>query len=247
MDKPMFTPGAPLPVVEVGPRDGLVKAWSFSSLKEFEKCPLRTKFGKVDRIEVEQHPAAERGQNIHDKAEKWITGDLADFPKELKHFEKGFSSLREGYGEGAVIVEEPWAFTLDWDITDWSHDECWLRMKLDAFVQETDTSAVVIDFKTGKRDGNEISHTSQAQIYAIGAFMRNPGLQYVKAEFWYLDFASKNRLVKEYTRDKAMMFLPKWNERGIKMTSCTEFHPTPSKFNCKWCSFKDNCEWAVDV
>ena len=42
--------------------------------------------------------------------------------------------------------------------------------KLDAYVKEDDTSARVIDYKTGKRFGNEIGHSQQCLLYAIAAF-----------------------------------------------------------------------------
>lgn len=239
----LFNPDNKIPVVEIDPRGGLVKAWSYSALTEFEKCPLRTKYGKVDRIQTPQHPAAARGTEIHDQAESWVKGDLDEMPKELKKFADEFDGLRAGYQNQNVIVEDPWAFTIDWDQVDWTHPDAWVRMKLDAYVMEDATSGIVIDFKTGRKEGNELAHSSQAQIYAIGAFMREPGLELVRCEFWYLDKSGK--LVKEYTRERALMFLKRWVERGKDMTSCTEFLPRPSKFNCKWCSFIDHCDWAV--
>lgn len=240
--KPLFNPDL-IEVKEIDPRGGPIKAWSYSSLKEFEQCSLRTKFGKIDKIPTPSHPAAERGTQIHDSAECWIRGELDALPDALSRFEDGFDYLRAGFDAGTVMVEDPWAFTLEWDLVEWNHPDCWVRMKLDAYVSEDPSSAVVIDFKTGRKDGNELAHSTQAQIYAIGAFMRDPDLDFVKTEFWYLDKGGK--LEKEYTRERAMMFVPKWIERGVAMTSCTDFHPTPSKFNCKWCSYIDQCEWGV--
>ena len=154
MTKPLFDVEN-LPVIEgPDPRGGPIKAWSYSSITEFEKCALRVKFGKIDRIETEKHPAAERGTQIHEAAEHWIKGSYGDeLPTTLKKFEDDFDYLRAEYNAGRAIVEDPWAFTINWDITDWNSDDCWLRMALDAYVQEDATSAVVIDFKTGRKDG----------------------------------------------------------------------------------------------
>jgi hypothetical protein len=61
--------------------------------------------------------------------------------------------------------------------------DVWGRIKLDAFVHETETSARVIDYKTGKAFGNEIAHSQQALVYAIGSFFRYPDLQIAKPRY----------------------------------------------------------------
>ena len=61
-----------------------------------------------------------------------------------------------------------------WEPTGWISPDTWARVKLDALVSETDTSARVIDYKTGKQFGNEIAHSQQALIYAIGTFFMYP-------------------------------------------------------------------------
>jgi len=94
----------------------------------------------------------------------------------------------------------------------------WARIKLDALVHQDEQSARVIDYKTGKKWGNEISHSQQALLYAIGTFLRYPDLEFV-------------------------------NSRAVKMTTETEFNPTPSKSSCRWCSYRQGddpqCQWGV--
>ena len=124
--------------------------------------------------------------------------------------------------------------------------DVWGRIKLDAFVHETETSARVIDYKTGKAFGNEIAHSQQALVYAIGSFFRYPDLQIAKTEIWYLDHGTM--LEQVYTRDEAMVFMPKLHDRAIAMTTATKFPPNPSSYNCKWCSYGKGeypvCEWS---
>jgi len=85
-------------------------------------------------------------------------------------------------------------------------------------------------------------------LYAIGTFFRYPHLEFVQTEFWYLDHGETT--TKHYTRDQAMLFAPAYHRRAIKMTTETEFNPTPSKDNCRWCSFRKGddpeCTWGVD-
>ena len=88
--------------------------------------------------------------------------------------------------------------------------------------------------------GNEISHSQQALTYAIGSFFRYPELQFVQTELWYLDHGETT--LQAYTRDEAMVFVPKLQERAIAMTTATSFPPNPSNYNCKWCSYKNGEE-----
>jgi hypothetical protein len=52
-----------------------------------------------------------------------------------------------------------------------------------------------------------------------------------------------------YTRDQALLFLPKLHERAMIMTTAEKFPPNPSKTNCKWCSYKNGeepaCQWGI--
>lgn len=230
--------------VELGP----VKAWSYSALKVFEECPYRTYISRVKRIKEEAGPAATRGSEIHQQAEDYVRGTIADIPNTLKKFESSFKTLKDLFADAKVELEGEWAYTIDWEPTQWMAPDCWARIKLDAMVHEDKTSARVIDYKTGKRWGNEIAHGQQALIYAIGAFLRYPDLEFVQTELWYLDKDDTSR--KDYTRDQAMAFFPKLHDRAVRMTTETDFTPTPSKSSCRWCSFRkgDNpeCVWGVD-
>ena len=149
--------------------------------------------------------------------------------------------------DGKVEVEGEWGFTLDWETTGWMEHNTWARVKLDAIVHETDTSARVIDYKTGKKFGNEIAHGQQALTYAIGTFFRYPDLEHVQTELWYLDQGETT--FQSYTRDEAMTFMPGINDRALTMTKATNFPPNPSNSTCRWCSYKKGehpmCEWGI--
>jgi RecB family exonuclease len=156
--------------LELGP----VPTWSYSALKVFEECAHRTYLSKVEKAEEPQSPAAERGNLIHKLAEDYVQGITDNFPLELKHHKNDFQELRSLYADGIVEIEQDWAVDQHWQPTGWSDDDCWGRIKLDAFVLESETSARVIDHKTGKKYA--IAHSSQGQQYAIAAFMRHPSL-----------------------------------------------------------------------
>mgnify|MGYP003135391070 FL=1 len=200
----------------------------------------------MKKIQEDYGPAAARGTVIHDEAERYVKGQLGELPDSLRKFEKQFKVLRELYEEAKVETEGEWGFTRAWETTGWLSPDTWGRIKLDAFVHESETSARVIDYKTGKAFGNEIAHSQQALIYAIGSFFRFPELEIAKTEIWYLDHGTT--LEQVYTRDEAMVFMPKLHDRAITMTPAIKFPPNPSSYNCKWCSYGKGehpiCEWS---
>jgi hypothetical protein len=226
---------------------GDVRAWSYSALKVYEDCAYRTYISRVKGIKEPSSPAADRGTQIHNYAEDYVNGTLGELPTELKKFTDDFEELRQLYNDAKVELEGEWGFDLNWAPVGWMQKETWARIKLDALVHEDETSARVIDYKTGKKWGNEIPHSQQGLLYAIGTFFRYPTLQFVQTEFWYLDHGETTK--KPYTRDQAMLFAPAFHRRAIKMTTETTFAPTPSKSACRWCPHhkgdEPECRWGI--
>ena len=237
----------PLPDFEKPAKLGDVRAWSYSALKVYEECPYRTYISRVKGVKEASGPAADRGTQIHQYAEDYVNGTMGEMHDTLFKFKDQFEELRELYINAKVELEGDWGFDIDWAVVGWMEKATWARIKLDALVQEDDTSARVIDYKTGKKWGNEITHGQQGLLYAIGTFFRYPHLQFVQTEFWYLDKGETT--IKQYTRDQAMLFAPAFHRRAVKMTTEKEFNPTPSKDNCRWCSFRKGddpeCNWGV--
>lgn len=214
---------------------GPVKAWSMSRLFEFESCKHAVYLGKVEKMPSPSGPAADRGTKIHEHIERYIRGEHTEVIKEMAHFLKLIDHLREGFADARVEVEGDWAFTRDWQVTEWAAPNSWARFKLDALDHESETSAFVYDWKTGKKFGNEMKHNQQGMGYAIAAFRRFPALEYVGVKMAYLD--QKDELVSSYTRQQAALLEPGLTLRGDKMTTCTDFTPSPSFHACRWCPF----------
>ena len=111
----------------------------------------------------------------------------------------------------------------------------WLRMKLDALVMHDETTATVIDFKTGRKFGNEVKHGEQLQLYQLATFIRYPKLQTVYAELWYLD--QDEVTSQKFSRTMGMRFKEKFGKRGNALSTCSDFPANPNKFTCKWCMY----------
>lgn len=225
-------------------QQGLIKAWSFSKLKKFQTCQHQVYLEGVAKIKPESGEAANRGTRIHDEAEKFVRGEFEELPASLKRFESDFMKLREAFERGEVTLEEDWGFTTEWESTGFFDKNVWCRMKLDAFHRESPTSAVVIDYKSGKKFGNELTHQRQTLNYAIGTFHKHPELSYISTQLWYIDTGEK--LIQNYNRAEALLLQPGVEREAHKLTDCVEFFPNPSKFACKWCYYKESgdCEYA---
>lgn len=114
----------------------------------------------------------------------------------------------------------------------------WLRLKLDAMVMHDERTATVIDFKTGRKFGNEVKHAEQLQLYQLVTFLRYPKLETVFAELWYLDQKEGENLTSQkFTRGQGLRFKPRFHQRGMALTTCDEWPANPSRFTCQWCQY----------
>lgn len=223
--------------------DGVhIKAWSYRRLKQFEQCPKRAKLMFVDQVpepKRELKPgqtefANDRGTRVHKAAEDHVRNGIELIP-ELSSFTAEFDRLRQLYGQGRVSLEGDWAFNDAWQPCDWFAPETWTRVKLDAMVMLTDEHAVVVDYKTGRKAGNEVDHADQMQLYQLATLLRNPAITKVTVELWYLDQDELTRTV--YTRDQGLKHLRRWNERGMKITQAETFPPRANQYTCRFCPY----------
>ena len=215
-------------------------SWSFSKLKDFGKCKLMYKIKHIDRVPEPARPlppgklehANDRGSRIHDSAEQYVR-DKAVFIPELTKFKLEFEHLKHLFGQGKVVMEQEWGHDKDWNIAPWK--TAWLRLKLDIMVHVSEVEAVVIDIKTGKKFGNEITHAQQLQLYALVAFLRFPKLEIVHSENWYTDIDDITQ--NTFTRDQSLRFKRSFNTQGQAITNCLDWPANPNRFSCQWCPY----------
>jgi RecB family exonuclease len=223
-----------------------IKAWSHSRLGVFEQCPLRAKLAYIDRIPEPPRPlppgksehANDRGTRVHDAGELFVKSKQnMELIPELRAFKPEFQALRELYRQGKVSTEGEWGYDRDWNPIAWADPKVWLRMKLDAMVKISKTHAVVIDYKTGKKFGNEVKHGEQGQLYQLGTFLRYPELQVIDVEFWYTDQDEITHM--QYRREQGLRFFRNFDTRGKAVTTATDFPAKPNIMACRWCPYND--------
>lgn len=228
---------------------GPVDKWSFSGLKDFERCPQAVKLNKVDRVKQKQGEAAERGSLIHDMCEHYVRGQIPmlvpDKKTKFEAFAQQFSELKVMFKEqtaGAypfLEMEENWGIRLDWSGCSWEDDELWGRGKLDGFVRESETSCRIIDYKTGRKFGNEMKHADQGLSYALYAYHRfNKEIEHFTVEFWYLDQGETT--VRSYSARQLEILQPRYHKRAIAMTTEKQFRPKSNADTCRFCAYGAN-------
>lgn len=229
-----------------------ITAWSFYRLLDYETCPHRLYLKAVQRAPQpefdDKHPIV-RGRKIHEMLEKYIVGEADVLPKLSEKHQELVDWLHAEYKKGNVIVEEQWGATDAWMPTDYFGEDVWLRVLLDAAWIVND-QAIVVDWKTGKKMGNEVKYTQQGQLYAAAVFMRYPEVQIIDTKF---EFVDENRTMeKTYRRgDKIFRIIKKFTERANRLTQAVDFRPKPNIRNCKYCPFgtangTGACAYAVE-
>jgi hypothetical protein len=156
--------------------------FTFSSLETFINCPRRYHEQYVLKsVKDEQGPQAAYGDMVHGHFENYInaSGDYA-LPKDLEPHKAKLDNLlsRDGifWAEDKVALNkklEPCRYD--------DPDRLW-RGKIDfRLVHRTDHSALLTDYKTGKK------HEKWAQlgIYALHTFAAFPSVNLINAQFYW--------------------------------------------------------------
>ena len=220
-----------------------INSASFSKLGDFEKCKFLAYLKHDARIPEPERPlppgktehANDRGTRYHLNCEEYVMGkDVELLPDIDAAFGPQLDLMRVLHAEGMVSLEGEWGYNLDWSVhPDWRTAR--IRVKLDAIVFHSEDHATVIDYKTGRKFGNEIKHGEQLRFYQLAAFQRYPKLQKVTSELWYLD---QNEVTSQtLTRMQGLRFREGFDKRINALTSAVEFPPNPNKFSCKWCQY----------
>lgn len=212
-----------------------MKSWSFSRYEVYTKCPYRAKLQFVDRVPLPPRPNADRGTMLHENAQAWVQGKQKDLDPALNTYRDELAALQPLFAQGKVQIEEPWGWSRDFGkFVGW--EQAWVRMKLDFRVELNDSHSLVIDLKSGRKSGNEIKHTEQGELYAVGEYLKSDGaVKQVDVEFWYID--QNETMPTSYSEDRIMSAIPRWLERGNKVTS-GHYPPKPNIYVCKFCPFR---------
>lgn len=223
--------------------------WSYSKLSMYESCPMRFRLRYIDRLpEPPQPPDSplERGSRIHTRLERFIkgTGPMDDEAKKIDAFVPMLTHLQALYAAGMATVEDNWYFDADWTPCD--RDNVWLWVKLDYNVTDPDHDRTIVgDFKSGRSTYKTIEHVQQLQLYAACAALRQASATRIVVELPYLDEGWIRPA--EYTREQALWFVGRFNQRAGRIYADRLFRPNPNRTTCRYCPFNSQGTGACPV
>lgn len=223
-----------------------ISSWSFSRAQVFNECKYRAKLQWLDKVpDLQPKTAADRGTAIHQEAEDYVRGQIP-LTHNLRHFATDLAALATHFSGGRVVCEEEWGFAHNWEVAPWR--TAWLRLKCDAVAHLTPKHFAVIDYKTGKRFGNELKHAEQLQLYGLTSLLRYPDVEQVTCELWYLDQNELASFVMK--RSQLSKYLKHFDRMGRAFTEETEFKPNPNIHSCRYCPYgpakQGDCKYGVD-
>lgn len=205
--------------------------WSYSKLSTYEKCPYQLVLKKEHKQATSV--AMQRGINLHQNIELFLQ-NKGSLPQEAKEFEDGLLSLRE------QDVKTEYTLYVNHEWQPCEKDNAWGIAILDALIIAP-TTVLIFDWKTGKP--NPVGHLDQAQIYALVTKAHYPEHE-IKTSFWYIDKGTKATTI--FHSDKFDHYRKVLTARLNKMENDTELNPKPNKYVCKWCNYKEHCEYKDD-
>jgi hypothetical protein len=209
-------------------------AWSYSAWEQYEQCPHKYEGYRVlKNVKQEVTPALADGKVFHDEVAKFITLPAGVLPTRKIHDRilPLVISLRDDFDD--KIVEMQWGLTASWKETGWftkGPKATWLRVILDVGVIYEDATALVLDWKTGKRyDSND----EQMELFALTTFAKYAWVNEVETRLEYVD--TGDEIEKTFKREQAPELTAKWNERARIMLSDRTFTPRPND-KCFFCA-----------
>jgi RecB family exonuclease len=227
---------------------------SFSRLKDYEECPHRAFLAYVEHRRKPvtlDTTAADRGTAIHLLCEQYVRGELENAPVEISKIRDTVERFKALHPSGCIEVEQDWGYGIDWAPCGWRDEHVWLRVKCDLVNREIPGFIEVVDWKTGKIEGNEVKHAQQGQLYALATFMRYPDVNEVETLFVYVDHGKTRP--RRYKRSDVPKLLPEWEQRLTRMTAATVWPAKPNKMKCRFCAYGPNnggdnsCLWGVPL
>jgi RecB family exonuclease len=211
---------------------------SYSSIKLYENCPLRYYRQRIVKDVTDPGgDASKHGERIHTFLENRLKGSGLD--AEVAQYEPLCASVESLAKQGTLHIEKELVLTENLVPTGWWDSDAWLRSKLDVLVV-IDATAVVMDWKTGKRNADQF----QMQMFAAQVFKHFPDVQQVKTSLVWLKTMEMDTEV--YNRADINTVWAEIMKRIQRIHSSVEHDNWPAKPSglCRFCPCRHDCDYA---
>jgi hypothetical protein len=166
-----------------------IAPWSFSKIKAFEQCPKKFYHLKISKDYSEpETEAMYYGTAFHEAAEEYIR-DGTPMPPQFDYATKGLDSLNSK--RGRKLCEYKMGLTENLEPCDFFADDVWWRGIADLIIiDDDDSTAWVVDYKTGK--SARYADKGQLELMAMAMFKHFPSITKVRGG---LLFVVSNELI----------------------------------------------------
>jgi hypothetical protein len=227
--------------------------WSFSQFETYNSCPAKWKFQNVLKLpRSAPGPAAARGLDMHDRAEKYIKGEISleecQYGDPTKSFgDKKPAKIHEKYipildayrdhPTGDKGCEKKLAFTDGWYLTGSKDPKAACIAVLDAyrFIRPHTTVTGVLEIGEWKSGKPKDTHSDQRKLYAMFGYKAFLADEVRVTTFYLEDTAPPERLVLK-SQSGFDKLAAMWDSRIQTMRGDQICAPKPS-FGCNWCDF----------
>lgn len=199
-----------------------ITAWSYSRLKLYGDCPRLFKYRNIDKLPEPVNAAMGRGRKVHLEGASFLDGTTSTVPSSYMLFRDEMEDLKSF----TPIVEQQWAFNRKWKPVSWFAKDAYARIILDAGVIYKDSTADVIDHKTGKHYDED--YRPQMGLFAAAVFKMYPTevQRSVTTRLWYLD--SGEEVIEEFDKAEALEILAELEGDAEKMMNEKRWPAKPS-------------------
>ena len=160
-------------------------------------------------------------------------------PQDSSKHEQVCTTLQELTKDATLLAEQQLCLNENLTPTGWWDEDAWLRSILDVLIIK-DSTAIVIDWKTGKRRPDFM----QLQLFALQVFKHYPEVEKVKSSLVWLKEGKTD--TETYTSNHTSLM---WADLLARIERINQSYKTgnfparPSGL-CPWCPAKNICEYA---
>lgn len=201
--------------------------WSYSAWSTYEDCPAQYAYSYIHKLPWPASPAMARGTMLHQQAEDYMNDPSMPVPYDLRKIGRTLDELRSK----RAMAEQTWLADNLWRVTEYQ-PSAWTKAIVDVHYLSGDVLHLY-DYKSGREYP---SHRDQLEFYSVLGLIRYPEAQRAESGAIYIDGGFTGN---EGSIIRAMMpkLVDKWNERGMRMMSDTNFIAAPGG-HCKWCPYR---------
>lgn len=210
-----------------------MRPWSYSRLSCWEQCPKKYWYQYVEKLPVapRESPAADRGSDIHDKAERYLKGELSMYPPELQKVSAHAMLLKQKEAKAEVH----YGTKVDWSPCDYDAKDAYFRGIIDIeYIEHWESGPVVCleDWKTGQIYA---THADQLKQYVALAASHHPEAHSFRSRPVYIDqgvIAAPVVTMPDRVKPIRMIL-----DGKIKNAEEDTIFPVRSGQHCKWCDY----------